>query len=160
MNTVEKTKSSKSRHAMTLIEALVATVLLGVGVAELVSAAALAMRNQQRSELRTAAIYLAQEKMAEIEMAGPHLWLLDHPGEGTEMRGGTTYTWKIAIEQKTVGELFDVKVEISWLSSLGQTANAELETWMNDYEATMSSELAPLGQEQQSGANRPQGNSP
>src|SRR5688572_472365 len=71
----------KSR-GMTLIEVLVATTLLGVGVTALLSAATLGLRNQQRSELRAMALCVAQEKLSEIELIGPHVWLLARPSSG------------------------------------------------------------------------------
>ena len=119
---------------MTLIEVLVASVLLGVGVTGLISAAALTMRNQQRVEQRDAALCLAQEKLAEVEFTGAYIWLSGHPTSGKQELGETVYQWKIDIEQQTVGELFTVRVEASWMAPNGN-GSVELETWLNDYEA-------------------------
>src|SRR5262245_47803944 len=76
-------------RGMTLIEVLTASVLLGVGVAGLMSTATLAMRNQQKVEQRSVALCLAQEKMSEIDMIGPHVWLLGRPMSGSEERNNT-----------------------------------------------------------------------
>jgi type II secretion system protein I len=129
-------------NGMTLIEVLVASVLLGVGVVGLVSVASLAMRNQQRTEQRAAALYLAQEKLAEVELVGPHVWVLGHPTRGIQEREGVTYDWTVQIDQLAVGELFGVLVEVRW-SGPGGGGTVELETWLNDYEA-----VAPLTTEQ------------
>ncbi len=119
---------------MTLIEVLVASVLLGAGVAGLISVATLAMRNQQHTELRATALCLAQEKLAEVERVGPHVWMLGHPTQGTRPIGGVVYTWTIRLEQLAVGELFGVQVEVGW-SGPTKGGSVELETWLNDYEA-------------------------
>ena len=119
---------------MTLIEVLVASVLLGVGVAGLISAATLGLRNQQRSAQRVAALYVAQERLAQVELVGPHIWMLGHPTNGTTVRGRVAYDWTIRIEQQLAGELFAVHVEVRWFAPGGEGA-VEIETWLNDYEA-------------------------
>ena len=68
-----------AREVLPLIEALVASVLLGVGVVGLMSAGTLAVRNQRQFEYRTAAMCLAQEKLAEVEVVGPNIWTLGNP---------------------------------------------------------------------------------
>ena len=118
---------------MTLVEVLVASVLLGVGVTGLISAASLAMRNQQRVDYRVAALYLAQEKLASVERVGAHIWMLGHPTQGTEEHDGVVYDWTIQIEQLGVGELFSVSVEVGWSGPGGGVV--EFETWLNDYAA-------------------------
>jgi len=123
-----------SLRGMTLVEVLVASILLGVGVAGLIFASTLGLRNQQRSGQRIAALYLAEGKLAEIEVVGPRIWSLAEPSRGTELRGDASYEWSIRIEPMTEGELFDVKVQVGWSSS-GGSGRVELETLLNDYEA-------------------------
>src|SRR5207244_3145305 len=68
-------KSKIQNRAMTLVEVLVATVILGAGITGLLSAATLAMRNQDRSEKRAQALYVAQEKLSEVELIGAHVYM-------------------------------------------------------------------------------------
>ncbi len=119
---------------MTLVEVLVASVLLGVGVAGLVSSATLAMRNQQRSEHRAMAVCLAQEVLSQVDVAGAHTWVETRPMEGTESRDDIALRWTLAIEQTSVAELHSVRVSIEWLAP-GDSGRIELETLLNDYEA-------------------------
>ena len=119
---------------MTLIEVLVASVLLGVGVAGLILSATLGMRNQQRSGQRMQALYLAQEKLTEIEVAGPRIWSSTQESRGVTARGNVTYEWSVEIDSMTEGELFDVQVRVDWSGS-GGDGTVELETLLNDYEA-------------------------
>jgi Tfp pilus assembly protein PilV len=116
-----------------LIEVLVASVLLGVGVSGLMLAAGLGLRNQQRTEQRAAAMWLAYEKLSEIEVAGARMWALTEATSGSESRGGVDYAWSARIESRTEGELNDVKVTVNWQAANGQSGQVELETLMNDY---------------------------
>ncbi len=122
-------------RAMTLIEVLVATVILGLGVTALLSAATLAGRNQQRSEWRAMALCVAQEKLAEIELIGPHVWMLARPSSGDVERTAQTFRWTSSIEQQLAGELFSVQVSVEWAADGG--GKVELSTWFNDYNASI-----------------------
>lgn len=121
---------------MTLIEVLVASVLLGIGVAGLISAATLGLRNQQRVDQRTVALYLAQEMLAQAEAVGPHLYVLSEPTQGVERREGINYAWTldIAPQVEAVGELFSVQIAVEW-DAPGGGGEIEMETWLNDYRA-------------------------
>jgi type II secretory pathway pseudopilin PulG len=119
---------------MTLVEVLAASVLLGVGVAGLMLSATLGIRNQQRTGHRTAALYLAQAKLAEIEAAGPRVWSLSGQTRGSESIGEMSYEWSATIELMGEGELYNVQVQVSW-SGAGDSGMAELETYLNDYRA-------------------------
>jgi len=135
-------EATLSHRGVALIEVLVASVLLGIGVVGLLSVATLAMRNQQRTEYRATALCLAQEKLAEVELVGPYVWTQGHPTRGTQNRGGSVYNWIIEVERLAVGELFSVRVETGW-SGPGGGGTVELEMWLNDYAAEETLELEP-----------------
>lgn len=130
------------RRGMTLIEVLVASVLLGVGVSGLMLTAALGMRNQQRTEQRGAALYLANEKLAEIETIGSRMWSLTNPTSGAETRGGVEYIWSTEISPLTEGELSEVRVEVSWQGRGTAGGAVELETLLNDYGSQVTAKPA------------------
>lgn len=125
---------NRKLKSFTLIEALVASVLLGVGVVGLISAATLGMRNQRRVQQRAKAMYMAEELMSQVDMTGAHLFLLGHETNGTEERGDAVYEWRIDIEQQSTGELFSVKVVVDWHEGNCE-GNVELSTLLNDYAA-------------------------
>jgi type II secretory pathway pseudopilin PulG len=127
-------KSSVSRPGFTLIEALVASVLLGVGVVGLLSAAVLSMRNSQRAEFAVTGMNLAREKMAEVQVKGPAMWMLGEKCNGQELRGEVSCEWSIAIEELTPGELHDVIVTVDWQAA-STSGRVELETLLNDFPA-------------------------
>lgn len=122
------------RRALTLLEVLVASVLLGVGVTGLIAVATLAMRNQQSTELRTAALYVAQQQCAEIERVGAEVWSLAYPLKGEEQRGPVLFAWEVAIDDLAVGALYDVTITVQW-SSAASHGQVSLETWLNDFAA-------------------------
>ena len=134
---------------MTLIEVLVASVLLGVGVSGLMLAAGLGLRNQKRTEQRAVALYLAYEKLAEIDVAGARMWPLTAPTSGSEARGGVDYAWSAKVESRTEGELSDVRVEVNWQAPGTTGGKVELETLLNDYKSKTPEQ--PL-EDQQGGA--------
>ena len=105
------------KPGLTLIEALVSAVLLGVGVAGLLSAATLSIRNEKRTENQTSAMYMAQSKLSQVELLGPHIYSLGEPTSGTENVDGVIYDWNIEIQQLTAGELFDVVITTNWKAS-------------------------------------------
>jgi type II secretory pathway pseudopilin PulG len=117
-----------------LIEALVASVLLGVGVVGLLSAAVLSMRNSQRSEFAVTAMNVAREKMAEVQIKGPAMWTLGEKSHGLELRNEVSCEWTVAIEELTPGELHDVIVTVDWQAA-STSGTVELETWLNDFQA-------------------------
>jgi len=122
------------RCGMTLVEVLVATVLLGVGVSGLMLSATVGLRNQRRCEQRAAATFLAYGKLSEIEVVGPHMWSLGRPSSGTEVQDDVTYHWSVQIAEQGVGELYDVQVEVSW-TDVSAGSSVTLQTLLNDYEA-------------------------
>lgn len=141
-------------RGMTLVEVLVASIILGLGVAGLMAAATQSMRNQQRNEQRATALYLAQAKLAEVDLVGAHVWMLARPTSGAEDLEGVTYAWSLAIKQRQVGELFDVQVRVQW-SGRGSGV-VELGTWLNDYPAKAATAAQPGGP-QGNPANQPSG---
>jgi general secretion pathway protein I len=119
-------------RGMTLVEVLVAIVILGASVAGLMAAVTMGLRNQQRGEARAAALWLAQQKLNEVDLIGAHVWMLVRPMSGEEEVAGQAYQWTLKIEQQPVGELFTVSVKVE---GPGKGGGAELETWINDYAA-------------------------
>jgi len=118
-------------------------VLLGVGVAGLVSAAGLALRNQSRLAHRAAALLLAQEQIQQVDVVGAYAWQIGYPMHGSESRGDVVYEWTLDIEHLGVGELHRVQADVRW-KSLTDEGRAELETWLSDYRNTGEATETPV----------------
>jgi len=115
---------------MTLVESLVAAVILGVGVAGMMSAAGMSLRNQQRFEQRSVAMALAQQKLAEIELAGADTWTVAGSSRGTEDRGGVNFIWTTELDQQNLPTLYKVTVKVSWSGPM-VSDGVELQTLLN-----------------------------
>lgn len=109
-----------------------ATVLLGVGVAGLMSAATIGLRSQRSAEYRSTALYFAQEKMAELDMTGAGRWTQGYPTKGSEQRFGVDLNWTLALDALEIGQLYDVRLTVNW-SAGGRTGQVALQTLLNDY---------------------------
>lgn len=131
-----------------MVEVLVATVILGASVAGLMAAATMGLRNQQRGETRAAALWVAQQKLNEVDLIGAHVWMLARPMSGEEEVGGKAFRWTLKIEQQPVGELFAVSVKVE---GPGKGGAAELNTWMNDYAAKVPEEGEKAGPGREAG---------
>ena len=150
-------RGARRPGGMTLIEVLVATILLGVGVTGLMSAATMAIRHQHRSVERTTAAWLANERLSEVARIGPYAWSVSRrPMEGTEPAGAVSYAWTLDIEPASdglIGELYIVNVEVTWKSAGGRGGGTvAMETWLNDYEAVA---LTPKDQRERSESQSP-----
>ncbi len=139
---------------MTLVEVLVASVILGVGVAGLMFAATLGLRNQQQAEQRIAACFLATGKLGEIEAVGPHTYSLTRATTGSETLGDAAYQWATQIVEQTEGELFRVTVTVDW-EGAGGSGRVTFETLLNDYEAAVAALFDEQQREGAIDANRP-----
>lgn len=118
------------QRGMTLVESLVAAVILGVGVAGLISAAGMSLRNQQRFEQRSVAMALAQQKLAEIELTGADTWTVAGSSQGTEDRAGVSFNWTTKLEQQNLPTLYQVTVKVSWSGPM-VSDSVELQTLLN-----------------------------
>ena len=150
-------RGGRRSGGMTLIEVLVATILLGVGVTGLMSVATMAIRHQHRSVERTTATWLANERLSEVVRVGPYAWSVGRqPMQGTEPAGAVSYAWELDIEPASdglIGELYIVHVEVTWTSAGGRGGGTvAMETWLNDYEAVA---LTPKDQRERSESQSP-----
>lgn len=130
-----------SRSGFTLVEVLVAAVLLGIGVTGLIYAATSSMRSGRRAHLNAAARDVACEQMAAVQTMGPAIYTLAGEMKGSEDRGDTSFSWDIAITRLSAGELHDVVVTVEYQNGRDR-GETTLETWLSDYPAAAAEEAA------------------
>ncbi len=100
-------------QGFTIVECLLAGVILALFSATIVTAVSQAGAAARRGEeLRLAAGWL-QEVMTRIDMVGPARLLREGPLRG-EL--DTRFTWSATIKEESIGSLYDVQVTIHWLS--------------------------------------------
>lgn len=99
------------RRGFTIVECLLAGVILALFAATIATAVGQAATAARRSEdLRRAAGWL-QEVMTRIDMVGPSLLLREGPMQG---QLDARFSWSASIEPETLGDLYDVQVTIHW----------------------------------------------
>lgn len=122
-----------SRQGFTLIEAVAATAILGVGVTGIVVAGSAAMAAQREGAKRNTAVLLASGKLSEIDGMGPYRAAIELPEAGSFEPEYPEYQWEVSIESEEFGELYRVTVEVSWPARNGR-GTFSMSTMLNDYD--------------------------
>lgn len=106
-------------HGFTLLEVMIALVILGLGFAMAMELLATGVRSAKASEDYTQAVLLAQQKMAEVSVART----LTRAADAGELGGGFRWVSEIQpLEQaeELPGRLYSVRVRITWPSRHGE----------------------------------------
>ena len=98
------------RRGYSLVEALVAVVLLGVGVAAAISCLLSASRLSLTTQEYTAAYVLANERLSVLESSR----LQTGSSDGTVGEAYPGYRWSQSVEPADVEGLYRVRLVISW----------------------------------------------
>jgi type IV pilus modification protein PilV len=111
------TRRFRSVRGFTLIEALVAIVMLVVGVLGAASLTAALMQSNRDATDRTRALELARHKVEQIQSQG---YYDVFTGGDTRVVGGVTFTraWTVAPNDPIPG-LRDVQVNVTWTDQDG-----------------------------------------
>jgi Tfp pilus assembly protein PilV len=110
----------------TLVEALVAVVVLGVGIIALVSASASVTRMIGRGKMETRAAQVASDRMAILRSAAgstsPRCQSSDLASGGPVLSGGVTERWEVS----AADSVRQVRVSVTYLTVRGlRTAKLE-----------------------------------
>ena len=116
-----------TRRGLTLLEILVAIVVLGVGIAALVGTSGLTSRMLGAAKVETRAAQAASTRMEALRLAAqstsPRCTSPDFASGGPVLAGGMTESWVVA----PGGKARRVRVIVTYLTVKG-TRTAELET--------------------------------
>ncbi|MGH7509437.1 MAG: prepilin-type N-terminal cleavage/methylation domain-containing protein [Gemmatimonadales bacterium] len=116
-----------SSRGLTLVEVLVAVVVLGVGVIALVGTSALVTRMIGRGKVETRAALVASSRMEALRLAAhatsPRCTAPEFATGGPAISGGMTESWVVP----TSGRVRRVRVTVTYLTARGPR-QAELET--------------------------------
>jgi len=110
----------------TIVEALVAIVVLGVGIVALVSASSSVTRMVGRGKMETRAAQAASRRMEELRAAAgttsPRCGNPNFATGGPVLSGGVTERWQVA----ATGKVRQVRVTVTYLTVRGlRTASLE-----------------------------------
>lgn len=100
------------QRGFTLMEMVVATLILAIGVAGAMSALAASTRAAGVTERLHTASLLAQRRLTEIEMQSDTLSAGEQQGGFGEQY--PDYRWRQAVEQTNMTDLFSVTVTVEW----------------------------------------------
>jgi type IV pilus modification protein PilV len=106
-----------ARHGFSLIEVLVAILILGVALVGLTRGITTALSSSKESEVQTTAAMIAASLVESMRVEG---MLIDGETEGGFGGGLALYHWKESVTASQIDGLHDVKVVISNVKS-GQT---------------------------------------
>ena len=109
--------ASTRRAGLSLIELLVAIVILSVGVVGVLRAFALATRYNYSAENETAAGLLAHDMLEEIRADGA---VSEGIESGTFDGDQSRFAWTRSVRKTEKDELYEVRVTISWPESIRQ----------------------------------------
>jgi type IV pilus modification protein PilV len=125
MKFVSNIPGVRARGGFSLIEVVVAILILGVALVGLTRGLATALSSTKESELQTTAGLLASELVETLRAEGG---LLDGETEGSFSGGLASYKWKQTLSPSQIDGLHNVKVVIE-SSRTGQSIY-ELETML------------------------------
>jgi prepilin-type N-terminal cleavage/methylation domain-containing protein len=117
----------RSSSGLTLIEVLVAIVVLGVGIVALVGGSSLVTRMIGRGKVETRAAQIASRRMEALRLAAssssPRCTASAFSSGGPAMHDGVTESWLVP----TAGNLRQVRITVTYLTVHGPRS-AVLET--------------------------------
>lgn len=102
-------RAARPNAGFSLVEVMVAIVILGVGLVGLTEAVSTAVRSAKESELQTMAVVTAAGKMEELRAEG---YVTEGETDGDCAGGLADYRWRQTVARGDQDGLFDVTVVI------------------------------------------------
>jgi type II secretion system protein I len=109
-----KSRKSKILRGFTLVEMVVATVLLALGVVGALACISSATRSTSISSEYTTAALLAQQKLAELEAQPDQIQGGEQSGDFGEEH--PTFSWRQQVDSTSITSLMRVTLHIEWKS--------------------------------------------
>lgn len=119
------TMMTKNRAGMTLVEVMVALIILAVALSWLAPLIIIAMRGTRRGGDLTEATTAAQDKLEEFRNRS-YTYLLNNP-TGQDTLGGVIRSWNVIEEPGHVG-LLRIALDLSWQDEEGDAHQIEFVT--------------------------------
>ena len=99
----------RSKHGFSLIETMLAILILGTGLVGLSHGIAAALRASKESELQTKAAMFAE---GQIETLRAEAFIVEGQTDGDCGTGLEAYTWRRSVKPGSIEGLFDVEVTV------------------------------------------------
>jgi len=140
----------RRRRAVALIDAIVATIILGVALAVIVGLTAQAISSQSQGERMQIGAMLADEQLSLVLARGPDDYAKTFPLTGACDAPFQDYTYALTIGGGSESEPYQVQATISWKSPSGRDERLSIQTLMaarlgieRDPIRTVPTELTP-----------------
>lgn len=122
--------SAAVRRGVALIDAIVATIILGVALAVIISLTGQAIGSQSQGERLQVAAMLADEQLNLVLARGPDDYAKKYKTTGQCEAPFTEYGYKLELGSGADGAAYSVKVTISWMSPSQRSESVSVETRM------------------------------
>ncbi len=118
-----------TRRGFTLVEVVIGTIILGIGLAVVMSISSRAMINQTRGERMIVASWLADELLAMVLVEGPDTYLSRRSLEGAFEGAFEEYTYSLQIDYFSDVEPYRVTATVGW-PPYDEASLVEVQTWI------------------------------
>ena len=102
------------RRGAALMDAIIAGVMLGIGLAAIISIASRSLATQADGEKRLQAAWLADELLAMVLVEGPKDYAEIHDSSGRFEDPFTVYTFDVDIEDQGFDQPYKVTATVRW----------------------------------------------
>jgi Tfp pilus assembly protein PilV len=109
-----RSPAARSRRGAALIDVVIAGVLLGIGLAVLISLVSRSLMMQTQGEKRMTASWLADELLAMVVVEGPDEYAVVYDLSGRFFAPFEEFVYDVAIDQPSIGSAYEVSATIRW----------------------------------------------
>jgi prepilin-type N-terminal cleavage/methylation domain-containing protein len=132
-----KSRTHAARSGFTLVEMIVATLLLAIGVVGAIAAVSSGIQaSYQADRLQTAAL-LAERKLAQIELESSNLTGGDQDGDFGKLY--SEFHWHESVEATNYPDLFQVTLTIQWDMNNPRPSQRQYVTYLRNPQDTPQS---------------------
>lgn len=132
-----------SRRGVALLDAIIAAVLLGIGLAAIVSVASGALSSARLGQEIATAATLADEQLQLVLARGPDDYARRFPIKGSCDAPFQAFAYELSIAEGSAGQAYRVSATVKWDSSRGPQSIV-VETLIAAREAGESGERDPV----------------
>lgn len=107
------------RRGVALLDVLVGALMLGVGLAVLMSLSSQSLQGELTAQRRITATWLADEALAMVLARGPHNYQMNEPMEGYFDPPYDMFTWSLEMNQQGDWQPWVVRSIVTWTDLRG-----------------------------------------
>ena len=123
---------SRNRRGFTLVETLVAGVVLAISAAVLGTTVSQAMRSLTLARDYQRAAELLDKTLAKVDLIGPARLMYEMPENNVFDPPHDRFSWQMKIDSRNEGDLYEVTVYILWRTPAGESRWIQGQTLLND----------------------------